>query len=178
MKPAERSEAIELLKAKFGHYNIFYITNTEPLSVAQVTDIRIACCARDVEIRVANKPVIRRALESLNNQLYPERYDSLKGVTALMFSDSAKEPAVILSDFRKKNPGDKPFLKAALIGEEVFIGDENLNTLKNIKSKEELIGEVITLLQSPISRVVSALTQKAEKDAEGGEEVAEETSEE
>jgi len=178
MKPAEKREAIELLKEKFGQYNNFYITNTESLSVAQITEIRRACYDKDVEMRVAKNTLIRKALESLNNELYPELYDSLKGVTALMFSDSAKEPAVILSDFRKKNPGDKPFLKAALIGEEVFIGDENLNTLKNIKSKEELIGEVITLLQSPISRVVSALTQKAEKDAEGGEEVAEETSEE
>ncbi|HLS71519.1 MAG TPA: 50S ribosomal protein L10 [Chitinophagaceae bacterium] len=178
MKPAEKREAIELLKEKFGQYNNFYITNTESLSVAQITEIRSACYDKDVEMRVAKNTLIRKALESLNNELYPELYDSLKGVTALMFSDSAKEPAVILSDFRKKNPGDKPFLKAALIGEEVFIGDENLNTLKNIKSKEELIGEVITLLQSPISRVVSALTQKAEKDAEGGEEVAEETSEE
>lgn len=176
MKPAEKREAIELLKEKFGQYNNFYITNTESLSVAQITEIRRACYDKDVEMRVAKNTLIRKALESINNELYPELYDSLKGVTALMFSDSAKDPAVILSDFRKNNPGDKPFLKAALIGEEVFIGDENLNTLKNIKSKEELIGEVITLLQSPISRVVSALTQKAEKDAEGG--VTEETSEE
>jgi large subunit ribosomal protein L10 len=109
---------------------------------------------------VAKNTLIKKALESFNDEKYAGIYDSLHGVTALMFSDSPKEPAVILSAFRKDNPGDKPVLKAALIGEDLFVGDNTLAQLKSIKTKNELIGEVIGLLQSPISRVISALENK------------------
>jgi|SRR5690554_2750150 len=164
MKPAEKNEAIELLKEKFGQYNNFYITNTESLTVTQMNKIRRACFDKNVEMRVAKNTLIRKALESLNDERYTDDiYNSLKGVTALMFSDSAKEPAVIITSFRSETKGEKPFLKAALIGEEVYVGDDQLNTLKSIKSKEELIGEVIGLLQAPIGRVVAALTNKAEQ---------------
>lgn len=178
MKPAEKNEAIELLKEKFGQYNNFYITNTESLTVAQINDIRRACFDKNVEMRVAKNTLIRKALESLNDEMYSGLYDSLKGVTALMFSESAKDPAVILSAFRDKSKGDKPVLKAALIGEEIFVGDEQLATLKKIKSKEELIGEIITLLQSPISRVIAALENKENAEGPAEEEVTEEVAEE
>lgn len=178
MKPAEKNEAIELLKEKFGQYNNFYVTNTESLSVTQINQIRRACFDKNVEMRVAKNTLIRKALESINDERYTEELlGTLKGVTALMFSDSAKEPAVILSTFRKESKGDKPVLKAALVGEEVYIGDEQLAVLKDIKSKEELIGEVIGLLQSPISRVVAALENKfAEVSSVADEAATEETS--
>ncbi len=167
MKPAAKNEAIELLKEKFGQYNNFYITNTESLSVTQINDIRRACYDKNVEMQVAKNTLIRKALESLNDERYTEElYNSLKGVTALMFSESAKEPAVIISSFRSDSKGERPVLKAALIGEDVFIGDDQLATLKSIKSKEELIGEVIGLLQAPMGRVIAALENKAQ---EGGE---------
>ncbi|HLU16947.1 MAG TPA: 50S ribosomal protein L10 [Edaphocola sp.] len=162
MNTAQKQEAIELLKSKFSQYSNFYVTNTESLTVAQINSIRRACFEKQVEMTVAKNTLIKKALESLNDEKYTGVYEALHGVTALMFSDSPKEPAVILSAFRKDNPGDKPVLKAALIGEELFVGDQSLAQLKNIKTKNELIGEVISLLQSPISRVVSALQNKAE----------------
>ncbi len=167
MKPAQKSEAIELLKEKFSQYNNFYITDTESLSVAQINQIRRVCFEKNVEMKVAKNTLIKKALESLNEDKYNGVFDSLKGVTALMFSENPKDPAVILSSFRSDSKGERPILKAALIGEDLFVGDNQLATLKNIKTKDELIGEVIGLLQSPIRRVVAALTQKAERDAEG-----------
>ena len=166
MTTAQKQEAIELLKNKFSQYSNFYISNTESLTVAQISTIRRACFEKEVEMTVAKNTLIKKALESLNDEKYTGLYDALHGVTALMFSDSPKEPAVILSAFRKDNPGDKPVLKAALIGEDLFVGDESLTQLKNIKTKNELIGEVIGLLQSPISRVVSALQNRDENGAE------------
>lgn len=166
MNTAQKQEAIELLKSKFSQYSNFYVTNTESLSVAQINSIRRTCFEKEVEMTVAKNTLIKKALESLNDEKYAGIYDSLHGVTALMFSESPKDPAVILSAFRKDNPGDKPVLKAALIGEDLFVGDNTLTQLKNIKTKNELIGEVIGLLQSPISRVVSALQNRNEGGAE------------
>lgn len=160
MNTAQKTEAIALLKEKFSQYDNFYLTNTESLSVAQISQLRRLCFNKNVEMKVAKNTLIKKALESLDAEKYSGIYDSLHGVTALMFSDTPKEPAVILSQFRSANPGDKPVLKAALIGEEVFVGDNQLASLKNIKTKNELIGEVIGLLQSPISRVLSALENK------------------
>lgn len=168
MNTAQKQEAIELLKEKFSQYSNFYVTNTESLTVAQISELRRACFAKNVEMKVAKNTLIKKALESLNNENYAGIYDSLNGVTALMFSDTPKEPAVILSSFRDASKGKKPELKAALIGEEVYTGDDSLAALKNIKTKDELIGEIIGLLQSPISRVISALENKA--NATGAEE--------
>jgi len=163
MTPAEKKEAIEVLKEKFSQYDNFYLTNTESLTVAQVSKLRRTCFEKGVEMKVAKNTLIRKALESINNEKYSGIYDSLHGVTALMFTDTPKEPAVILSSFRTETKGEKPVLKAAFIGEDVFVGDNQLAALKNIKTKNELIGEVIGLLMSPISRVLSGLTQRAEK---------------
>lgn len=169
MTPAQKNEAIEILKEKFAQYDNFYITNTESLTVAQITNLRRSCFEKNVEMTVAKNTLIRKALESLNNEKYAGIYDALHGVTALMFSDSPKEPAVILSTFRGAK-GDKPVLKAAFIGEDIFMGDNQLANLKNIKTKNELIGEVIGLLQSPAKRVIAALLHSKESQAEGGAE--------
>jgi len=162
MTPAQKNEAIELLKEKFNQYSNFYVTNTESLTVAQINTLRQVCFEKNVEMKVAKNTLIKKALESIDSEKYSGIYDSLKGVTALMFSESPKEPAVIISSFRSESKGEKPVLKVALIGEDVFVGDNQLATLKSIKTKNELIGEVIGLLQSPISRVVAALQNKGE----------------
>jgi large subunit ribosomal protein L10 len=167
MTPAQKNEAIEILKEKFSQYDNFYITNTESLTVAQVNKLRRTCFEQNVELTVAKNTLIRKALESLNGEKYSGIYDSLHGVTALMFTNSPKEPAVILSAFRTENKAEKPVLKAAFIGEDIFVGDDQLTALKNIKTKNELIGEVIGLLQSPASRVLSALLRRAEEGGEG-----------
>jgi large subunit ribosomal protein L10 len=166
MTPAQKTEAIEILKEKFSQYSNFYITNTESLTVAQVSKLRRTCFEKNVEMKVAKNTLIKKALESLNNDKYAGVYEALNGVTALMFSDSPKDPAVIISSFRKDGKTEKPVLKAAFIGDDVFMGDNQLVNLTKIKTKNELIGEVIGLLQSPAQRVLSALLQHAEKQGE------------
>ncbi|WP_119078836.1 50S ribosomal protein L10 [Chitinophaga alhagiae] len=168
MNKDQKNEVIELLKGKFSQYSNFYITNTESLTVAQVNHLRKVCFDKNVEMKVAKNTLIKKALESLNSEKYSAVYEALHGVTALLFSDSPKEPALIISDFRKENAKlEKPVLKAAFVGEEVYLGDNQLATLVKIKTKNELIGEVIGLLQSPAKRVIAALLEKANK--EGGE---------
>src|ERR1700743_2827955 len=149
MNKDQKNEAIEVLKGKFNQYNNFYVTNTESLTVEQVSKLRRLCFEKNVEMKVAKNTLIKKALESFNDSKYTGVYDSLHGVTALMFSESPKEPALILSSFRKDNKLEKPVLKAALIDTDVFTGDNQLVELTKIKTKNEMIGEVIGLLQSP-----------------------------
>ena len=175
MNTAQKSEAIELLKDKFSQYSNFYVTNTESLTVAQISQLRRTCFEKNVEMKVAKNTLIKKALESLNDEKYAGIYESLHGVTALMFSDSPKEPAVIISAFRNTSRGEKPYLKAAFIGEDLFIGDNQLTNLKNIKTKNELIGEVIGLLQSPIRRVIAALQNQDKAEQGGGDAPAADT---
>jgi large subunit ribosomal protein L10 len=166
MTPAQKNEAIEVLKAKFAQYSNFYVTNTESLTVEQVSKLRRLCFEKNIEMQVAKNTLIRKALESFNDDKYTGLYDSLHGVTALMFSDSPKEPAMILSSFRKEGNIEKPVLKAAIIDTDVFVGDNQLVALTKIKTKNELIGEVIGLLQSPAKRVLAALLHHHEGKAE------------
>lgn len=166
MNKQEKNEVIEVLKGKFGQYNNFYITNTESLTVAQVTKLRSICFSKNVEMKVAKNTLIRKALESLDSEKYSGVFDALNNVTALMFSENPKEPALILSSFRKEGNTDKPVLKAAFINGDVYSGDSTLKALTQIKTKNELIGEVIGLLQSPAKRVLAGLLQHHEKQAE------------
>jgi large subunit ribosomal protein L10 len=165
MTPAQKNEAIEVLKGKFSQYTNFYITNTESLTVEQVSKLRRLCFEKNVEMKVAKNSLIKKALESFNDDKYTGIYDALHGVTALMFSESPKEPALILTSFRKGTKGEKPVLKAALIGTDIFTGDNQLTALTKIKTKNELIGEVIGLLQSPAKRVLAALLHHHESKA-------------
>lgn len=160
MTKVQKNEVIEVLKDKFAQYNNFYVTNTESLTVAQVSKLRRVCFDKQVEMKVAKNTLIRKALESLDAERYSGVYDSLHNVTALMFSENPKDPALILSSFRTESKGDKPVLKAAFINGDVYVGDNQLATLTKIKTKNELIGELIGLLQSPAKRVLSALLNK------------------
>jgi large subunit ribosomal protein L10 len=160
MTKQEKNDVIELLKGKFAQYNNFYITDTESLSVEQVSNLRRHCFDKQVEMKVAKNTLIKKALESIDAEKYAGVYDSLHKVTALMFSENPKDPAMILSGFRKANNNEKPELKAAFINGDVFVGDNQLKALTQIKTKNELIGEVIGLLQSPIQRVIGALQNR------------------
>jgi len=157
MTKDQKNEVIELLKNKFSQYNNFYVTDTESLTVEQVGKLRRACFDKRVEMKVAKNTLIKKALESLDSQRYAGVYDSLHNVTALMFCENAKEPALIISSFRKEIHNDKPVLKAAFIDGDVFSGDNQLKTLATLRGKQDLIGEIITLLQSPAKNVMSAL---------------------
>jgi large subunit ribosomal protein L10 len=162
MTKDQKNEVIELLKGKFSQYNNFYITDTESLTVAQIGKLRRVCFDKNVELKVAKNTLVKKALESLDSDKYAGVFESLHKVTALMFSESAKEPALIISAFRKANNGERPVLKAAYINGDVYTGDNNLVSLTKLKTKNELIGEVIGLLQSPAKRVIAALLNNAE----------------
>jgi len=166
MTKEQKNEVIELLKGKFSQYNNFYVTDTESLSVAQVGKLRRACFNKQVEMKVAKNTLIKKALESLDAERYAGVYDSLHKVTALMFSENPKDPALIISSFRKESKGEMPVLKAAFINGDVYMGNDQLASLIKIKTKNELIGEVIGLLQSPAKRVIAALLHNAEKKGE------------
>lgn len=169
MTKEQKNEVIELLKGKFSQYNNFYVTDTESLTVEQVGKLRRACFSKNVEMKVAKNTLIKKALQSLDEEKYAGMFDSLHKVTALMFSENPKEPALIISSFRKESNGDKPVLKAAFINGDVYSGDNQLVALTKIKTKNELIGEVIGLLQSPAKRVLAGLLQHHEKQAAAAE---------
>jgi len=160
MTKEEKRVAIENLTEQFASSNIFYITDSSTLTVAQINKLRRICFEKGVQFTVAKNTLIRKALEA-NEGDYTELYDSLKGPSALMFSEVSNLPAKIIKDFRKGS--EKPVLKAAYIDSDVFIGEESLETLSTLKSKEELIGEIIGLLQSPAKNVISALQSGGQK---------------
>ena len=157
MTKDQKNEVIELLKDKFSQYNNFYVTDTESLTVEQVGKLRRACFDKKVEMKVAKNTLIKKALESLDTKRYAAVYDALHNVTALMFSEDPKNPALIISSFRKEINNEKPVLKAAFIDGDVFSGDNQLKALTTLRTKHDLIGEVIGLLQSPAKNVISAL---------------------
>ena len=166
MTKEQKNEVIELLKVKFSQYNNFYVTDTESLTVAQVVKLRRACFNKQVEMKVAKNTLIKKAMESLDAERYTGVYDSLHKVTALLFSENPKDPALIISSFRTESKSEKPVLKAAFINGDVYMGNDQLVALTKIKTKNELIGEVIGLLQSPAKRVIAALLHNAEKKGE------------
>ena len=152
MTKDQKNEVIEVLKGKFSQYNYFYVNNTESLSVEQVGKLRRICF---------KNTLIKKALENLDSSRYSGVFNSLNGVTALLFSENAKEPALIITSFRKDSNLEKPVLKAAFIDGDVFEGDNQLKTLTTLKSKHDLIGEIISLLQSPAKNVISGLNAGA-----------------
>ncbi|MBK7099546.1 MAG: 50S ribosomal protein L10 [Sphingobacteriales bacterium] len=157
MTKDQKNEVIELLKGKFSQYTNFYITDTESLTVDQIGKLRRACFSKNVEMRVAKNTLIKKALESIDAERFSDVYESLNKVTALMFSENPKEPAIILASFRKGSKLERPMLKAAFIDGSVYTGDDQLNALTTLKSKQDLIGEIIGLLQSPAKNVISGL---------------------
>ena len=161
MTKEQKNEVIEVLKDKFAQYNNFYVTNTESLSVGQVTKLRRICFNKKVEMKVAKNTLIKKALEALDTERYSSVFDTLHGVTALLFSENAKEPALIITDFRRESKGELPVLKAAFIDGDLFTGNNQLATLAKLKSKHELVGEIIGLLQSPANNLMSALNAGA-----------------
>jgi large subunit ribosomal protein L10 len=169
MTKDQKNEVIELLKGKFSQFSNFYIADTESLTVEQVGKLRRACFDKNVEMKVAKNTLIKKALESLDAERYTGVYDALNNVTALMFSENPKDPALIISTFRKESNGEKPVLKAAFINGDIYSGDNNLKALTQIKTKNELIGEVIGLLQSPAKRILAALLHHHEQKAGGAE---------
>lgn len=156
MTRAEKTEAIQELKDKFAESSFFYLTDSSTLTVGQVNELRGKCHEANVEMKVVKNTLARKALEQLDNkEMYEGLYEVLAGPTAVMFADTANQPARIIEDFRKTN--ERPLLKAAYIDQDIYLGDDQLKSLAALKSKEELVGDVIALLQSPMQTLVGAL---------------------
>ncbi|WP_299288740.1 50S ribosomal protein L10 [uncultured Mucilaginibacter sp.] len=154
MKKEEKYEVVNALTEQIKAYGNFYITDTSNLTVAKVNSIRRKCFESDIVIQVAKNSLIKKAVEAIGGDFTP-MYDSLKGSSSVMFSKSTTAPAKLIKELRKT--GDKPLLKVAYIDASFFIGDNQLDALVNLKSKEQLVGEIIGLLQSPAKNVISAL---------------------
>ncbi len=156
MTKTEKTAAIEALKEKFDQASNFYITDSSTLTVAQINKLRRLCFQNGVEMHVVKNTLARKAMDALPAERnYPALYDALHGPTTLMFAESVKTTAKLIKEFRKDS--ERPILKAAYIDSSVFLGDDQLEVLLKLKSKEELVGEVLMLLQSPARNVVSAL---------------------
>jgi len=160
MKKEEKHEVVLALTETIAEYGNFYITDTANLSVAKVNDIRRKCFENDIKMQVAKNKLIRKAMEASEGD-FSEMFDVLKGSSSILFSKSANAPAKLIKQLRKS--GDKPVLKAAYIDSSVFIGDNQLDALVNLKSKEELVADIIALLQSPAKNVISGLQSGGNK---------------
>ena len=152
----EKKTAVAELKDKFSSNPFFYLTDSSSMTVAEVSDFRRKCYEQGVEMKVVKNTLAIKAIEQLDNkEEYDEVLPLLRGNTALLFTSTANAPAKILKEFRKDM--DKPLLKGAFIDTDVFVGDEQISTLSAMKSKEDLIGDIIMLLQSPMKNVISSL---------------------
>ncbi|MEL7148844.1 MAG: 50S ribosomal protein L10 [Bacteroidota bacterium] len=157
MTREEKAKIIEDLSAKFQENGSFYITDTSGLTVAEINKFRGMCFEKGVEYRVVKNTLIKKALDTLDAD-YTEMDEALKGFSGILFSkETANAPAKIIKEFKKSDADGRPTLKGASIDSDLFIGEQHLNMLSDLKSREELIGEIVGLLQSPAKNVVSAL---------------------
>jgi large subunit ribosomal protein L10 len=163
MNKTEKTQVIEQLLEKLNANNKVYLADCSTLTVEKVNAFRKQCFEKKISVTVVKNTLLKKALERANDSKMAELIPALKGETALMFTDTSNAPAKVIKDFRKKD--SKPALKAAYVEEMIFIGDNQLDALAALKSKNELIGDVIALLQSPIQRVMGALENKPEKAA-------------
>jgi large subunit ribosomal protein L10 len=163
MTREDKGILIAELTEKFKQTQHFYITDTSGLSVADTNKFRAACFNKGVEYRVVKNTLIKKALENLDTD-YSSMSKALKGFSGIMFvNENAKLPAQVIKDFQKSDPKDRPAFKAASIDSDIFIGSENLDILTKLKSKEELLGDIIHLLQSPAKNVIGALQSGGHK---------------
>jgi len=163
MTREEKSIAIEDLTAKLAETNIIYIADTSGLDAETTSSLRRACFKAGIKLEVVKNTLLEKAMEASPND-YGDLPSVLKGNSSVFIADVANAPAKIIKDFRKKS--DKPVFKGAYINQEIYIGDNLLDSLASLKSKEEVIGEIIGLLQSPAKRILSALLNNAEQKGE------------
>jgi large subunit ribosomal protein L10 len=165
MTREEKAQIIEELSQKFADNAHFYITDASGFTVEQINAFRRMCFKSGIEYGVYKNTLIRKALERQDGVDYSPLFDTLHGFSGVIFSkEVGNAPAKVLKEYRKKVEG-KPVLKAASIKSEFYIGDENLNTLANLKSRDELLGEIIAMLQSPARNVISALLNRKTEEA-------------
>jgi large subunit ribosomal protein L10 len=159
MTKAEKTVAIQTLTDKIASSKYFYITDCSSLPVKKVNALRRQCFEQGVQMQVVKNKVIKTALKwasEKTSQQYDELNEALHGASAIMFCETGNVPAKLIKEFRGVD-GKKPLLKAAYIDSGIFVGDDSLDALTKIKSKKELLGEIVGLLQSPMQKLVSAL---------------------
>jgi large subunit ribosomal protein L10 len=166
MTREEKSIAIEDLTAKLAESNIIYIADTSGLNAETTSNLRRACFKAGIKLEVVKNTLLEKAMEASDKE-FGDLPSILKGNSSIFISDVANAPAKVMKDFRKKS--DKPVFKGAFINSEIYIGDNLLDSLAALKSKEEVIGEIIGLLQSPAKRIISALLNNAEQKSEVAE---------
>lgn len=168
MNKDQKNQQIAELVEMLNNSNIFYFADTAALNAEATSNFRRECFKNNVSMRVVKNTLLRKALERIEGKEITPLFDALKGNTAVMTADVVNVPARLIKDFRKKH--GKPLLKGAFILEDCYVGDDMLDTLVAMKSKEELVGEIIGLLQSPARNIISALQANAEKKSETAQE--------
>lgn len=155
MKKEEKTQVIDSLVEQLANNSHFYLTDVSSLNAVKTSELRRACFNKKIKMLVVKNSLLKKALERSTEKDYQPLFGSLKGSTAILFSEVGNEPAKLIKEFRRTS--EKPVLKAAFVEESVYVGDDQLDALASIKSKDEVIGEIIGLLQSPAKNVVSAL---------------------
>jgi large subunit ribosomal protein L10 len=154
MRREEKNAIIDSLAEKLKEYSHFYLTDTAQLNAADTSDLRRKCFENDIKLIVVKNTLLKRALDQSGIN-FEELYPVLKSTTSIMFTNAGNGPAKLIKEFRRKH--DKPVLKGAYVQESIYVGDNMLDTLVSVKTKQELIGDVIFMLQSPARNVISAL---------------------
>ncbi|WP_417887359.1 50S ribosomal protein L10 [Zunongwangia sp.] len=160
MTREEKSKVIKDLTAQLAETSIIYLADISGLDAGTTSNLRRACFKANVKLAVVKNTLLAKAMEATDKD-FGELPSTLKGNTSIMIAETGNAPAKVIKEFRKKN--DKPLLKGAFVDEAIYVGDDYLETLSNIKSKEEVIGDIIGLLQSPAKNVVSALKSSGGK---------------
>jgi large subunit ribosomal protein L10 len=170
MTKDQKVVAIQEIKDLLQDAKVVYVADLDGLNAAKSSEFRRQAFKQNIKVKVVKNTLLQKAMEQIEGVDYSEMFQTFKGNSALMVSETANGPAKLIQGFRKKD--EKPALKSAYVQETFYLGDENLASLANIKSREEMIGEIIGLLQSPIQRVVSALQNKPETVEAKAEEAA------
>jgi len=155
MNREEKAKYIDDLANELSSANVFYLADTSELTVEVVNQLRRKCFQANIQMKVVKNTLLEKAMEKVEDKNFGDLSGTLAGATSIMFSEVGNSPAKLIQEFRKKNA--KPVLKGAFIDEAIFIGDNQLEALATLKSKEEVIGEIIGLLQSPAKNVISGL---------------------
>ena len=161
MKKEDKTVVIDSLVEQLANNSHFYLTDVASLTADKTSQLRRLCFNKNIKMLVVKNSLLKKAMEKSEGKDYQSLFGSLKGSTAIMFSEVGSDPAKLIKEFRVKN--DKPLLKAAFVEECAYVGDNQLDVLASIKSKNELIGDIIGLLQSPAKNVISALKSSGGK---------------
>ncbi len=160
MRRQEKNTIIDSLAERLKEYSHFYLTDTAQLNAADTSALRRKCFENDIKLVVVKNTLLKRALEQSGID-FQELYPILKGTTSIMFTNTGNTPAKLIKEFRREH--DKPVLKGAYVQESVYLGDNMIDALISLKSKQELVGDIILLLQSPAKNVISALQSGGNK---------------